>query len=573
MKKFLLPLLSFALVGYTYTASAQRYVSEVFTSFNVTQNVNYHVNVSFLLSDFSNPSVFVPQLGTLSDLITDNEPIPLNWFTPNALLPDASQHTAIKVQALQMDIYTPPAADTETSRPVIVLLHTGNFLPPLFNGSITGSKSDSVIVNLSKQFAKRGYVAAAANYRGGWDPLSESADVRRGSLLRAVYRAIHDTQNAVRFMRASVAQGNPYGVDPSKIMLLGVGSGGYVALAYATLNDYDSEIAELPKFLDEDGIPYVVEATHGGLNGEPGLLQLPSPLQLAGISKDVSMTINLGGALADISWLDAGEPAMVSFHAVRDPFAPFDNGTVVVPTNQNNVVDVSGANVFIPVANELGNQDAFNELPDDAFSEVARGLYGETVAFILPGQPTITISEDAEGLFPVIRPINTTEGNIFTNEGSPWDWWDFATLQAVVTATNAQTGQNFNATLLHNQGLAGNVGMGPVKGLAYIDTIMGYSNPRIVAQMDLPTNIREVAPSIARGLKIFPNPGNGKVNFTSESLNVDMIKVYNFSGKLVKTITVNGLNAIVDVSDLADGVYIFQAHIGREVWHTKYVKN
>ena len=37
-------------------------------------------------------------------------------------------------------------------------------------------------------------------------------------MLQAVYRALHDTQSAVRFFRASAADGNPYGIDPDKIV-------------------------------------------------------------------------------------------------------------------------------------------------------------------------------------------------------------------------------------------------------------------------------------------------------------------------------------------------------------------
>jgi hypothetical protein len=48
--------------------------------------------------------------------------------------------------------------------------------------------------------------------------------------------------------------------------------------------------------------------------------------------------------------------------------------------------------------------------------------------------------------------------------------------------------------------------------------------------------------------------------------------VYNFAGKLVKTVTVNGTQATVDISTLADGVYIIQGNINGALWHSKYVK-
>ena len=52
-------------------------------------------------------------------------------------------------------------------------------------------------------------------------------------------------------------------------------------------------------------------------------------------SNDVNMVFNLGGALADISWLEAGEVPMVSFHCENDPNAPIDTGDVVEPVNDD----------------------------------------------------------------------------------------------------------------------------------------------------------------------------------------------------------------------------------------------
>ena len=43
------------------------------------------------------------------------------------------------------DIYE-PVGDTLTNRPVIIVSHTGSFLPPVANGQPTGSIKDSSIV-------------------------------------------------------------------------------------------------------------------------------------------------------------------------------------------------------------------------------------------------------------------------------------------------------------------------------------------------------------------------------------------------------------------------------------------
>jgi hypothetical protein len=563
MKNRLPLILSTLILCAGFQANAQtRYLEEVFDGVTITSGVNFGFNVDALRSNFADFPAFQADYNVVNDLILTGQDVPLNFFQSNGDLAPENQ-TTMKLFPLSMDIYQ-PTGDTETNRPVIIYLHTGNFLPPLFNGGITGSRVDSAAVNNCKQWAKKGYVAVAISYRLGWNPISEDPDVRRGTLLQAVYRALHDTQTGVRFLRATVAQqGNPFGIDPTKIVLFGQGSGGYVAHAYATLNDYNTEVAGLEKFIGEDGFPFVIEARDGNIDGGPGLLRLPDPLQLAGISREVSMSINIGGALADISWLNAGEPPMVAIHCIRDPFAPFDDGTVVVPTTNENVVDVSGGNVFIQTAKDLGNNNAFAFMPDgDPFTDRARSLYGETFDYILASQPTITVSPSPEGLFPVLLPINTLGGNRFTNESGPWDWWDFNTLQAVVAATNAATGQSFDANVLNAQGVAGNPGMGPEKGLAFIDTIQGYANPRIMCVLDLPGvecgTISTENTIEDNTTSIFPNPTRDALTIRNNEFVIRKVNLFDVTGRLVSSTVVNANEYRFERSNMGNGMYMLQ---------------
>lgn len=556
------------LAGTFLTAKAQtRYKDQVFNQVNVTEAVSIGFNVDALRTNFANLAGFQADMITVSTLIANGQPVPLNFFTSNNPNdPSDPQNTVLKLFPIQMDVYT-PAGDTETNRPVIIYLHTGNFLPPIINGGITGSRRDSAVVNLCKRWAKAGYVVAALSYRLGWNPISTDPDVRRGTLLQAVYRAIHDAQTGVRYMRATHAQANPFGIDPTKIVLFGQGSGGYVAQAYNTLNNYLTEIASLNKFIGADGLPYVIPQRDGDIDGGPGALRLPDPLQQAGIPKTISMAINAGGALADISWLNAGEAPMVSFHCIRDPFAPFDNGTVVVPTTNENVVEVSGSNVFIQQANNLGNNNAFKNFPSgDPFTDRARSLYGQTFDYILTAQPTITVSATPEGLFPVERPINTINGNRFTNESDPWTWWDFTTLQAVVAATNNNLGLSgpdaYNAEALHTQGLAGNPGMSQAKGLAYIDTIQGYLNPRIMCVLGLPgvqcSTINTNNAKVDNSTMVFPNPSRDAMTIRNNEYTIRRIELFDITGRLVHQESVNGSEVRLERHAFNNGVYLLQ---------------
>ena len=124
-----------------------RYLGPVFGSVNFTDNVTYGVNATVLYY-----SVF-------------GQAVP---------------------QALKLDVYQ-PGGDTETKRPLVIYLHTGNFLPfynpsnPTqagFNGSCGGTRNDSACVEICTRLAKMGYVAASADYRLGWNPLA-ATDVDR----------------------------------------------------------------------------------------------------------------------------------------------------------------------------------------------------------------------------------------------------------------------------------------------------------------------------------------------------------------------------------------------------------
>lgn len=563
MKKNLLSLLILIALAFSTQVNAQRYLSEIFDSYILTEDVSFGVNVNPLISTYPTDSLEIVQwqaeMDFLNDLIDASITNPdtllfyMNFFVPNSFLQDTTLWTMVKITPLEMDVYTPPASDEVTNRPVFINVHTGNFLPALFNGATTGDKIDSVGVNICKQMAKRGYVAVNVNYRLGWNPLSTDENVRRGTLLQAVYRSIHDVQTAVRFLRA---QQGVYGIDPTKFALIGQGSGGYVTQAYTTLDDYNSEIAGLPKFLDtETGLPFVLEVRDGTIDGGPGFLRLHDPLFDLGISKDVSMSVNMGGALADSTWLEQGDAAMVAFHCLRDPFAPFDHGMVVVPTTNENVVPVDGANVFIRKANEFGNNEAFSGIPDgDPYTDAARATYGQTYEYIYASQPTMTVSEGAEGLYPFILPLNG-EISVFGNQVSPWDWWDFATLEVVVAATNAQLGTDFNAAVINGSGLFSNPNMSQEQGLIYIDTIMGYLNPRAVLQLDLATGIGESF-EVKNAMKLYPNPSAfGSVVIENDKAQMSEIIFMDAIGRVVFRAEVDGYQYVLDHKGWKRGIY------------------
>src|SRR5205085_7297802 len=109
--------------------------------------------------------------------------------------------------------------DVLPNRPTVIMIHTGSFLPIFYNMQPTGSRNDSAIVTMCKQFARRGYTAIAVDYRAGWNPAATGAagqEIRTGTLLQAAGRGVQDLKACVRFFKNNAAT---YHVDVDKIIL------------------------------------------------------------------------------------------------------------------------------------------------------------------------------------------------------------------------------------------------------------------------------------------------------------------------------------------------------------------
>jgi len=424
---------------------------------------------------------------------------------------------------LKMDIYE-PTGDIATDRPVIILMHTGNFLPAVFNGSPTGTKTDKSISGTATKLAQRGYVVAAMAYRLGWNPLSVDQSVRTGTIINAAYRAVQDAHTCVRFFRMDATlNGNTYGIDTSKFVVGGIGTGAYVSYGFASFDDY-SEL-EMPKFLDfsqTPPVPYIDTALSGDFNGE-----LARPLNLAnhvGYNNAANMIFALGGAMGDSSWMAIGDVPVVSFHAINDPNAPYHYGAVIVPTTGDFVLDASGAHSVIWNANDMGNNDAFaTETYTDCFSVRAD-----------------LINDGRKGLFPFQLPppgSNTCDDGIdifYENEqGSPWDWWDEATYINTAFAIGK------DGDLENCRALLSNPNMSQAKGERYMDTIVGYLLPRMYkvlfgTYIDGICYIGIDGPEGPGEVSIYPNPTTSSVRISTEEL-MRTIDLYDVSGRVVFT--------------------------------------
>ena len=512
MKRILQSTLAIALISLGFTSSAQtRYLDDVFSAVTVTSDIEYATNTSIL-----------PMLQGLA-------PAPA---------------------ILKCDIYE-PTGDSVVNRPVIIIAHTGSFLPPVINGQPTGSKADLSIVEQCTRWAKKGYVAVAMNNRLGWNPTSTDQDTRTSTLLQAAYRGIQDAKAMVRYMRMTEATGNTYGIDESKIVLGGQGTGGYISLGYATLDDPATELM-LPKFINFNttpASPYVYPPFFGNPDGTdsawlPAAVSPTGQTELWNIpnnptySNDINMVFNLGGALADISWLQTGDVPMVSFHCENDPYGPIDTGNVIVPTTGDFVVEVMGSRTVQHYSNQYLNNDEF-------------ALAGISDVYTTSANVN---NGGLEGLYVFKTPAPSTTPNAFgqleEEQGSPWDWWDNATYDAMFQAVNgAPAGYGAASSLL------GNPNMSAANGNAYLDTIQGYLNPRIYATLGLgsSTGINEI---IDASTEIYPNPANNSLNIVSYAAGINSVRIYSLNGQEVFNTIVNANQIRINTSNLSNGIYI-----------------
>ena len=529
--------------GMGTAAVGQRYLTEVFTNAEVTitPDVIYGTNIDFLTSNLGSPLV-PANVTELQTAVTLGNPIPAAYFDPS------DPGTAVKVTNTRMDIYQPDqAVDAEMMRPLMIYVHTGNALPPPVNGSPNGTRKDSSAVEMCSRMARRGYVAVSMSYRLGWNPLATTEQERRGQLLNAIYRALHDVRQCTRVMKADAAGANTYRIDPNKIIVIGEGTGGYIALANATLDD-PAELY-IDKFLPDPFDPttsYVDSTLVGNLDGFNGQLCLYRP---NGQNHATQFCVNMGGALADTSWLEQGDAPMVAFHTTFDPYAPFTEGIVIVPTTGGPVVPVQGSNLFMDLVNSYGNNNAFSTLSPDPFTDRARALYGTTVSH---GTPVNIHS--GEGLFPFVTPNWPAMNPAFREEASPWQWWDpnSAAAQTVVIpgpppVTAGQASQ------------ASNPNFSGAKGRAYIDTIMGYMNPRIVCALGLgPCLITGVNENVAAAslVELYPNPATNNVLISSRDAIIRRYRVYDVHGRMVQNASVNAQRFVMERGSLEAGTYV-----------------
>ncbi len=198
-------------------------------------------------------------------------------ITYNAVIADT-----IKSKYYLLDLYQ-PENDTSISRPLIIWIHGGGFK--------FGKKSSRGIPLWSRQFAQRGYVCAAVNYRLSRKPTLSNREV----LMSACFDAVEDIEKAVDFFKRNHAL---YRIDTNRIILGGNSAGGMVSLQ-AVYGD--------------------VRLLHAATNNNA------TPSDIIFNSQRIAAVINFWGGIFDSSWLKNANIPIVSVLGNKDRLVPPDN--------------------------------------------------------------------------------------------------------------------------------------------------------------------------------------------------------------------------------------------------------
>lgn len=294
-----------------------------------------------------------------------------NRFSESAMF-DSSQVTVTKnvvysvpkkwpgtgVDTLKLDLYYPSAsAENLAKRPAIVFLYGGAW--------IKGSKNDADIQQKCFEWARRGFVVAAPNYRLGWNcPATDLLGVcvycqgNYYDLPTALYRGAQDAKAALRFM---VANQNSYKIDTAAIFIGGESAGSFNAHHAAHWTH------TYAKNLFNSG-PYKILGSVDSAGGNIGV-----PFRVRGVIS------NCGAVLNDTS-LKLKPLPTVFFH---------DESDCVVPYQINRILNCCATSF----AYAKGASNMYNELDKAGVSAELHHIAGITPAHC--SYPSLTLVKES----------------------------------------------------------------------------------------------------------------------------------------------------------------------------------
>ncbi len=239
---------------------------------------------------------------------------------------------------LLADIYK-PKNDGNCLRPIIVIVHGGAW--------IAGSKEDPNTINLSREYAKRGYVVANINYRLGTHKTSNytmyalcNTNISApcgyicdsSEIVRANYRGMQDTKGAIRFMKSRFAEDS---TDINNVFVAGESAGAFIALATAftdneSMKPVDCGVITNAPNPDSDLASYGCVPVPLNLE-RPDLGSIEGDLNTGIYNSEVQGVGSFYGAVFDLSIFDQSsfvKPVYI-FHQGSDVIVNYEYGRVL----------------------------------------------------------------------------------------------------------------------------------------------------------------------------------------------------------------------------------------------------
>jgi len=266
---------------------------------------------------------------------------------------------------LYLDVYEPKGEGT-LQRPLLLFAFGGAF--------VSGNRTSAEVVSICRSFARKGYVAAAIDYRlmqlNGATPLDNAA-IYANNIPDEVIRAAADMKAAVRYFKHDAATANQYHIDPTRIFVGGYSAGAITALQMA----YTESITENPATT-------TAYNANGGLEGNTDLTE--APLLGSYDASGIAGVVNIAGGVNNTAIVNAGNPPLYSAQGDADDVVPY-NCAVLKPTQFN----ICGSGALQPVATAAGILNQLHPVPGGSHSSPVTDpeytqIINEAAAFLQP---------------------------------------------------------------------------------------------------------------------------------------------------------------------------------------------